>query len=355
MIADTNLNVVKTLTEIDDTVSNLLLLLSEKEKQVILKRFDLQNSGKHTLEEIGQEFSVTRERVRQIERNALAKMKRNVFNTTLRSLHDFIGNILKLHGGIIKEEDLFSIISSVLPANTTIEKPATHLAFVLNDSVECVGNTILFHPYIKDKNIPDYSLKFVSNKMVNQLQKSGDLLKVDNLYNEVLPSVSELDLNQTKLRSLISIDKRITLINGDLVGLLEWRHINPRTLREKIFYVLRKESKPMHFNAISDKIMDEKFDKRSVNIQAVHNELIRHEQFVLIGRGIYALSDWGYERGTVSEVVENLLKENGEMNVEDIIDKVLEKRQIKRITILLALKNNEKFLRVGRKRYSLIK
>jgi hypothetical protein len=351
MITDTNLNVVKILADIDDTVSNLLLLLSDKEKHVIINRFDLENNGKKTLEEIGQDFSVTRERVRQIERNALSKMKRNVFNTTLKSLHDFICNVIKLHGGLLKEDELFNILNSVVPANLNINKNASHLAFVLNDSIECIGNTILFHPYLKDKSLPEYSIKFTSNKVVNQLQKTGDLVKVDNLFSELSSSLNDVDLNITKLRSIISIDKRVTLLNGDLIGLLEWRHINPRTLREKILYILRKEQKPMHFNSIAERIMSEKFDTRSVNVQAVHNELIRHEQFVLIGRGIYALSDWGYSKGTVSDVIYDILKNNGEMNLDEIIDEVLKKRQIKRITVLLALKNSSKFERVGRKRY----
>jgi hypothetical protein len=355
MNADTNLNVVKTLTDIEDTVSNLLLLLSDKEKHVIMNRFDLGNGGKKTLEEIGKEFSVTRERVRQIERNALAKMKRNVFNTTLKSLHDFISNIIKLHGGVIKEDELIKILKSVLPSTSKLDVNASHLAFVLNDSVDCIGNTILFHPYLKDKAVPDYSLKFTSNKIVNQLQKNGDLLKIDQVFSDISSSLTDIELNVTKLRSIISIDKRITLLNGDFVGLLEWRHINPRTLREKILYVLRKEQKPMHFNSIADKIMSEKFDGRSVNIQAVHNELIRHGQFVLIGRGIYALSDWGFEKGTVSDVIFSILSEHGEMNLDEIIEEVLKKRQIKRITVLLALKNSEKFERVGRKRYTLKK
>ncbi len=353
MNVDTNLSVVKTLSEINETVLNLLLLLTPKEKEVILKRFDLQNSGKHTLEQIGQEFSVTRERVRQIERNALAKMRRNVFNTTLKSLHDFMTNVLKLHGGLISEDAMFSVLKSIIPANVNIDKSSTHLAFVLNDFVDCVGNTIMFQPYIKDKNLPDYSLKVASNKIVNELQKNGDLIKIDKLLSDITPLLNGTEINPVRIRSLVTIDKRITILNGDLIGLLEWRHINPRTLREKILYVLRKEQKPLHFNTISEKIMESKFDKRNINTQAVHNELIRHNQFVLIGRGIYALSDWGYEKGTVSDVLYKLLKENGEMNVEDIISNVLKQRQIKRITILLALKNNDKFKRIGRKIYAL--
>jgi hypothetical protein len=40
----------------------------------------------------------------------------------------------------------------------------------------------------------------------------------------------------------------------------------------------------------------------------VHNELIRNKDFVLVGRGIYALKEWGYEPGTVSHVIEAILK-----------------------------------------------
>ena len=109
----------------------------------------------------------------------------------------------------------------------------------------------------------------------------------------------------------------------------------------------------MHFVDICEKITEADFDNRRVNLQAVHNELIRHEQFILIGRGIYALVEWGYERGTVAEVVEKILTEKGELSQDEIVDAVLEKRQVKKITIVLALKNDSKFVRVGRKRYKI--
>ncbi|MBL4694229.1 hypothetical protein JKY72_02570 [Candidatus Gracilibacteria bacterium] len=109
----------------------------------------------------------------------------------------------------------------------------------------------------------------------------------------------------------------------------------------------------MHFGDIAAQIESATFDKRPVNLQAVHNELIRHAQFILIGRGIYALEEWGYEKGTVAEVVEKLLKENKELDLDEIVDAVLKKRQVKRITIVLALKNNTKFERIGRRRYKL--
>ncbi|MBT7736915.1 hypothetical protein HN709_04450 [Candidatus Peregrinibacteria bacterium] len=109
----------------------------------------------------------------------------------------------------------------------------------------------------------------------------------------------------------------------------------------------------MHFSSIAEMIEAAGFDSRRINLQAVHNELIRHEQFVLIGRGIYALDEWGYEKGTVGAVIKRVLEEFGELSQDEIVKKVLDKRQVKKITIVLALKNNDMFERVGRKRYKL--
>ncbi|MDD3861413.1 MAG: sigma factor-like helix-turn-helix DNA-binding protein [Candidatus Gracilibacteria bacterium] len=343
----------QTLAELDDLIENLLLLLSEKEKDVIQKRFSLGNERKHTLEEIGQEFSVTRERIRQIEKNALTKMKRNVFNSALKHLHDYIGDIMRDHGGLIREDEMHNRLSSISDQSKEICKGSLQLALSLSDELECVGNTINFHPYVKEKNISDYSLKHVSNNLVDYLIKKGDVEKLSRIHLSLEGALKEFSFDVNRTKSLACIDKRLTILDDDLVGLLEWRHIHPRTLRDKILYVLKSENRPLHFTYITEKISEFSFDQRPVNLQAVHNELIRHDQFVLIGRGIYALQDWGYERGTVAEVVLSILKEKTELDQEEIISLVLKQRQVKKITIVLALKNSELFERVGRRRYRL--
>lgn len=343
----------QTLVELDGLVENLLLLLSDKEKDVIQKRFSLSGSRKYTLEEIGQEFSVTRERIRQIEKNALIKMKRNVFNTTLRHLHDYIGGVMRQHGGLIKEDEIHNQLNNINSGK--VDKGSLQLALALHEDLECVGNTINFYPYVKDKDIPAYSLKHVSNNLVEHLSKRGDVENLKSLQDQLEGVLKEADFDFNRTKSLASIDKRLTVLDNDLVGLMEWRHIHPRTLRDKILYVLKAENRPLHFTYITEKISGFSFDHRPVNLQAVHNELIRHEQFVLIGRGIYALQEWGYERGTVAEVIKSILKDKGELNQDEIIDLVMKQRQVKTITIVLALKNGDKFERIGRKRYRLKK
>lgn len=353
MYASTATNVAQTVAELPDIVGNLLLLLSDKEKTVITKRFNINGIGKFTLEDIGQEFSVTRERVRQIEKNALAKIRRNIFNTSLRHLHEFSTKVVKENGGLVREDNLFGDLAKVLPEGFTFDQSCVHLALVLHDSLECIGNTINFHPYVRDRAIPDYSLKHVSNNLVNQLYKYGNVKNLTKVHFDLKEVFEEVNFDLLQVKSLIEIDKRLILLDEELVGLLEWRHVQPRTLRDKILYILRKDSQPMHFGKIAEKIEDAKFDSRPINIQAVHNELIRHDHFVLIGRGIYALEEWGYQTGTVANVIERVLLDKGELSQEDVIDLVLKQRQVKKITIVLALKNNGKFERVGRKRYKL--
>lgn len=345
--------VVQTMTELPGLVENLLLLLSDKEKVVIKKRFDLAGSGKATLEEIGQEFDVTRERVRQIEKNALVKMRRNVFNTALKSLHEFVASVVGDHGGLIKVETLYGKLLSVVPGDFKLNAGCLGLSLVLHENLECVGNTINFYPYVRDKKIPEYSLQHVSGHLINYLHKAGDVKRLEKIHHELESDLLDTDFDLLKVKSLISIDKRLTLLEDDMVGLLEWRHIHPRTLRDKILFVLRNSKAPMHFSLIAEKIAGANFDQRKVNLQAVHNELIRHDQFVLIGRGIYALAEWGYESGTVAEVVEKILSEHKELDQDKIVDLVLKQRDVKKITIILALKNGRKFARTGRKMYRL--
>jgi len=351
MYSNSSSSVTKTLLELNELVENLLLLLSDKEKTVIKKRFDLEQNGKWTLEKIGQEFSVTRERIRQIEKNALHKMRRNVFNTSLKSLHEYISGSVRNHGGLLRRETLISELKEIIPDSEKVNTSNLDLSFALHDSLDCIGNTIFFHPYIKEKNLKDRELQSASKSLVKQLHKHGEVRTINKLLDDLQQVSEELKFDIARVRSLIDIDKRLTLTENNNVGLIEWRHIHPRTLRDKILFILRNEGKPLHFNNISEKISKANFDQRSVNVQAVHNELIRHDNFILIGRGIYALGEWGYESGTVAEVIVKMLTGGKELDQEEIISKVMQQRQVKKITIVLALKNGDKFERVGRKRY----
>ena len=58
-------------------VDRVLSLLTPREQKILRMRFGLEDGRSHTLEEVGQEFGVTRERIRQIEAKALAKLRKH--------------------------------------------------------------------------------------------------------------------------------------------------------------------------------------------------------------------------------------------------------------------------------------
>ena len=112
--------------------------------------------------------------------------------------------------------------------------------------------------------------------------------------------------------------------------------------------------KPLHFREIA-RLIDEhglyKLGKKT-HPQTVHNELIKDGRFVLVGRGTYALSDWGYRPGTVREVLSSILKDNIEpMSREELLKAVMKVRQVKRSTVIINL--NSFFTKVGKNIYSL--
>jgi thioredoxin reductase len=83
---------------------------------------------------------------------------------------------------------------------------------------------------------------------------------------------------------------------------------------------------------------------KKVHPQTVHNELIRDKRFVLVGRGTYALREWGFEEGTVKDIIVTLIKTAGGFLAKDIIVKdVLKKRKVKKATIDVNLSDRKVF------------
>ncbi|MFC1655267.1 sigma factor-like helix-turn-helix DNA-binding protein [Patescibacteria group bacterium] len=347
---------VRTFQNAQKIVQDLLILLSQKEKHVIKRRFNLDNTYRATLEEIGKEFNVTRERIRQIEKNALTKLQRNVGNTDLNALNEFIKEILKEKGGVMTEENLFAALFNILNKNDVeINKNAINLSLTLDKELQRTPNTINYQPYIKYADIDHSHIKNITEKTIDILSKKSDVHTHSKIFDELRKHFKELDhSNLPQVISVFTLDKRLKPVEGG-IGLASWRHINPKTLRDKIYYVLNKNKKPLHFVEIVNKITELRFDNKRINLQAVHNELIRHDQFVLVGRGIYALKEWGYKEGTVADIIQGILKDGKAMSQENIIKEVMKQRQVKKITIILNLKNKPQFERIGREQYKLKK
>jgi hypothetical protein len=129
-------------------------------------------------------------------------------------------------------------------------------------------------------------------------------------------------------------------------GIAQWPEVTPKTINHKIYLVMKHHGKPLHFKEIASRINDISFDRKNANPATVHNELILDEKYILIGRGIYALQEWGYSDGAVVDVVEQVMQEASDPLAKDeVVTRVLAKRMVKPATVHLALMNREKFIR----------
>jgi hypothetical protein len=334
-------------------VQHLLIVLSDKEKYIIENRFALDSKKRMTLEEIGQHFGVTRERIRQIEKSALRKLERNAQNTNLKILTEFAKALLEKEGGIARDSYFKEVIMQMLPNITEQEIQDLHLALSLDATIRFESNTLKFHPYWRLSTFEAKNLGKISSAANKIIQKSKHVMTLSSAEEKVNKSLKST-FPEATITNVLRITKEIKFTDEG-VGLFSWRHIHPRTLKDKINYTFQREKKPLHFQKISDLISNTKFDSKQVNVQAVHNELIRNDSFILIGRGIYALKDWGYKTGTVADVIEGILSDGKARSREEVTKAVLEQRQVKTITIYLNLKNKPRFARIGRDKYTLAK
>jgi len=146
------------------------------------------------------------------------------------------------------------------------------------------------------------------------------------------------------LDTCLSVSKTISKNIFDEVGLVSWPEVKPRGVKDKAYLVLKKAKSPKHFGDIAKLINEVSFSNKKANVQTVHNELIKDGRFVLVGRGMYALSEWGYSSGTVKDVLVNILKKSQKpLAKASLVAKVMDARMVKENTILLNLQDSKTF------------
>ena len=332
-------------------VSNLLSGLKEKQQKIIVKRFGLDGSDEATLASIGNLFNITRERVRQIEQSSIDKirdLKKEHYSVAI----EFIISILQDYGGIISEEKLMEILlENIDEKQKALNRQVIKFLLALDESVVEIKESGHLRKGYGLKHYPIELTENVVMVLTSILEAKGEVLIADALLTEMLEHElyknNQHKISRRFLESCFDLSKHILKSEKGL-GLTSWPNINPRTVRDKAYYVLNKNSKPMHFEEIAKAIETTHFDNKKATVQTVHNELIADLRFVLIGRGIYGLSEWGYEKGTVAEVIEKIMKQTGRpMSKDEIIKKVLEKRQVQKSTILVNLQTQSRFKKTG--------
>lgn len=324
---------------------------SERAWDVVMRRFGITQSEQETLESIGRSYGITRERVRQIESESLKELRSSNYEELLNPFYSKLELFLTDHGGLMRDDYI-----SVRFINH-IEEKEHRQGFV--DLLLELEDTFQFRR--EDEHL--HSLWHIQEKSLNQARNFLEEIRDFFEKEEKLLHKDEFQIHLKKnypyfsdkaLFTYLECSKKIGANVFDEFGLKQWPEVSPRGVRDKAYLVAKKHGDPLHFREITEHINEVGFSEREAKPQTVHNELIKDERFVLVGRGTYALRDWGYEPGTVKEVIKKVLDEKEDpLHQEDIIEAVLDQRLVKEGTIKFNLKANEEFEEVKEKHYTL--
>ncbi len=328
---------------------SLNIIEQEREKEIISRRFGLEGT-KETLEQIGDMLSITRERVRQLEKAILIRLR-------IGSEEGQIPELAAAEKIIIRNLTEMGRIASIpeladkIYGRTTTATERAELSFIgdISAALTIVEENDRYQASIGIAEYGDEkTIKSKVDDIVAVIKKNKAPMTLDELDSQ-LSGYEHPD----HIRAVASISKQLANLNN-LWGLAKWPTVNPKNIRDKIYVVLKNKKEPMHFADIAEAIKESNFKRKNVTIQAIHNELIKDSRFVLIGRGIYALDSWGYSKGTVSDIITDILKKaETPLTREEIVKQVLHARKVKETTILLNLQNKRLFKKVDKNSYTL--
>ncbi|MDO4508170.1 MAG: HTH domain-containing protein [Candidatus Saccharibacteria bacterium] len=327
---------------------SLKIIEQEREKEIIARRFGL-NGNKETLEQIGEMLSITRERVRQLEKAILIRLQISAEENQIPELAAaekiLIRNLTEM-GRVAKLSDLADKVYGRI--TTASERTGIYFIATFSKSLTVVEENDRYNAAIGIAEYGDSAaIRAKVDEIVKVVKENKAPITIDELDNKLNYE------HPDHIKAVASISKLLATLNGTW-GLAKWPAVNPKNIRDKIFVILETKHEPMHFSDIAKEIKDSNFKRKNVTIQAIHNELIKDSRFVLIGRGIYALSNWGYKKGTIADIIKSILEKSEEpLTREEIVKQVLKMRKVKETTVLLNLQNKELFTKVGKNSYTL--
>ena len=358
----------------NELIVNLLKSLSSKEGDILARRFGLLGKQKETLEQIGKYYNITRERIRQIEMATVKKIKElKNFKQEIEAAEHHITHLLENYGGVMEHNFILNEIGSADDDQNHYQATQFILERLLNDRIESIKPDEDLLAGWRLPTVPIDLVKQVVKELVGIIEQEKKLLTIQELlsnfqqrdfYKDYEQKIISLKLGADKERLAQEIDKLVGSylkiskradqnILGEW-GLNSWHTVIPKRMSDKIYLVLRKIQKPLHFTEITNSINQVNFDKKTAYPATIHNELILDDRYVLVGRGIYALKEWGYKPGTVIDIILGILNQATEpLSKEEIVKRVLEQRLVRKSTIYLALTNKEKIKKLDEGKYTL--
>jgi len=348
---------------------SLLSILPVRNQDILKRRYGIINNQPQTLDSIGQSYKVTRERIRQIVEASLKTVRTSSKIAEIQSFWSQAKTILERLGGAEEEAELLVFIKKELE----LEKSTLcTLKFLLLLNPEFILEDE------DDKVVSFWHLKEIEKtKIQANIKKIEEFFKKQNsvyILKEILDWAKKnlsSEINEKAIGIYLKITKSIGKNPFGEYGLKKWSKIEPAGAKDRAYLLMSHQKQPLHFSEIAKYLNENKeiteaikiesplvlsrswFKK--VEVQTVHNELIKDSRFVLIGRGIYALKDWGYTPGKVADVIKGVLKEaNKPLTQDEIVKEVQKKRLAKTNTIILNLHNKKLFKKLENKRYTLV-
>lgn len=338
------------------TVGKILDQLKERDREILARRYGLAGFQEQTLEAIGKDLKLTRERVRQIEKALLKQLQGSSSNhAEVVKTRELLRVLLSEHGGIMAEVDLLEHLG----VEAIEEANAVRFLLLLIEEVENIRG----HEHIRDAWAALQFDTALFNKFIGETKSVLEAAAKPHGAERFLENFKKTDfykensdrLTDKVILNFLSTARHISKNAFGEYGLAHWRDITPRDVGDKAYLVLKHHGKPEHYTHITELINKHHPGSRKAYKETVHNELIKDKRFILVGRGIYALAEWGFKPGVVADVIAEVLTEAKKpLTRDEIIEAVLKRRLVKKNTILVGLSNRKRFVKVGKNQYQLV-
>lgn len=334
--------------QIEQIITDILHTIErEREREIISRRYGLFDR-RETLEQIGEVLGITRERVRQLEKAVMSRLKAQADSGNLPGIKEAQKALIEEIYALGKVVRIATLGDRLTTENSRIDQARLSFLAELCPALAVIEDNDHFHHTVGLADEHDEkTIKTHVETIINAIKHIGEPAVIEHIARE-----AKLE-DHKHTAALAQASKHLATLNGRW-GLTKWPMVNPKNIRDKIYVILYEQKRHMHFNEIAGAIKESGFKRKDVTTQAIHNELIKDKRFVLIGRGIYALKEWGYEQGTVADIISAVLKKaEGPLHRDDIVKEVLKSRHVKETTILLNLQGKSQFKRVAKATYAL--
>ena len=322
----------------------LLTTLNPRTREIVINRYGLEKETRMTLEAIGKTYDITRERVRQIENFALASIKKSKEYKEHAFVFDELKKVISELGAVVSEDHLMRHISK-----DPVVQNHINLYLALGEDFEKHKEDDNFQAHFTTDNKTANHVREALSKLYGSINEE-DLVTEAEVFGRFMGHLTELISEYKDNKDIIYRYLALSKVIGKN-QLSEWGrtsspHVKARGIKDYAYLIMRRAGQPMHFKDVAQEI-NKTFGKKA-HVATCHNELIKDSRFVLVGRGMYGLKDWGHTGGVVRDVIAEVLREAGRpLHKDEVIKRVLAKRIVKPNTVLVNLQNSTFFRKVA--------